>query len=137
MVGYRKGQKTLKKNFFGWIGLLLTLSVVLGTIGCTTGPKNAAGEYQVTGSAGVASASITYLLPTGVSASAISVALPWNYSFTGVQTEGNYQGTNVSLSAQNNSSAGSVTVTILDNNNIYQTSWALWPQAAITIVGNF
>ena len=110
---------------------------VLGAVGCASGPKSVAGEYQVTGSSGVASASVTYLLPTGVSAAAISVTLPWTYSFTGVESEGNYAGTNVSLSAQNNSNAGSVTVTIVDNGRIYQQSWATWPQAAITIAGNF
>lgn len=118
-----------------WLFPLLTLMSCV--IGCSSSPKTLSGEYQVTGSAGVASASITYLLPSGANASAISVTLPWNYTFSGLESEGSYQGTSLSLSAQNNSGAGSVTVAILENNNVLQRSWAVWPQAAITITGSF
>jgi hypothetical protein len=82
---------------------------------------------------------VTYAVPTGGNTAAISVTLPWSYSFTGVETEGSYQGTAVYLSAYNDSSTGSVTVTILQNGRVYEQSWETWisGQPAVTIVGNF
>ena len=126
---------TLKK-----VQRLLTLAVLVlgwGTIGCSAGPKSVQASYQVNGSAGVTSASVTYLTSAGVSTGAVSVALPWSYPFTGYETEGSDKGSMVYLSAQNDSNTGSVTVIINEVGQVFQQSWAVWPQAAITIQGSF
>lgn len=122
------------KRFLAILGALL---LGIGASGCSNGPKSVPGQYQVTGSAGVTSASVTYALPSGASSNAISVTLPWSYSFMGNETEGNSQGTVAYLSAQNDSNTGSITVTINENSRAIQQSWAVWPQAAITIQANF
>jgi hypothetical protein len=129
--GTRIVNHTLTKSLFLSMGLWALLP------GCATGPNIIQGEYEVTGSSGVNSASITYLQPSGVTSFAVSVALPWTYSFNANETEGNYQGSSVYLSAQNDTGSGSVTVVILESGTVYEHSWALWPQAAITIQGNF
>ncbi len=116
--------------------ILAVLILGWGATGCS-GPKSLQGEYQVVGSGGASSASVTYLTPAGASTGAVSVSLPWSYSFTGYETEGSYKGTSVSLSAQNDSGAGSVTVIINEDSKVFQQSWATWPQAAITVLGTF
>ena len=122
------------------INLFFILSVLVcgfEITSCSAGPKSVQASYQVNGSAGVTSASVTYLTSAGVSTGAVRVVLPWNYAFTGYETEGSDKGSMVYLSAQNDSNTGSVTVIINEAGQVFQQSWAAWPQAAITILGSF
>jgi len=112
-------------------------------IGANCGPKKVQGEYDVTGS-GVSTASITFASPTQSNAQAISVSLPWSYSFPGTITEGAYQGTYVYLYAQADSGSfpSSITVTIKENGNVFQqatTAVSSGPitAAAVSISGTF
>ena len=115
-------------------GLALGLGLTLSVSSC--GPKRVTGEYDVTGSAGVAS--VTYASPTNSNTQAISVTLPWTYSFPVSITEGPYLGTLVYLAAQNDSGSGSVTVTIKEDGNIFQQRETIggYP-AAVTVNGTF
>ncbi|MGH7739829.1 MAG: hypothetical protein ACREL1_06745 [bacterium] len=114
------------------MGLVISLS------GASCGPKKVTGEYDVTGSGGAYTASVTFASPTQSNAQAISVTLPWTYSFPATITEGSFMGTYVYLYAQNDSGSGTVTVTIKENDNVFQqgTTTGGFP-AAVSVLGTF
>jgi hypothetical protein len=70
--------------------------------------------YEVTGSA--SSVDVTYENEDGGTSQQSGVSVPWSYSFTG------HNGDFVYISAQNNGSSGSVTVTIYKNDSVFKTS---------------
>lgn len=119
-----------------WILTLGTVFFAWYLNGCG-GPNKVQGEYEVNGANGATLATVGFALPSGATTNAVSVTLPWSYTFTGYETEGPYQGTTLSLSAQNDSNSGSVSVVILQNGSVYEQSWATWPTPAVTIVGNY
>jgi hypothetical protein len=127
----------MKRAFFFIVwGVVVGLGLSLSGASC--GAKKVAGEYDVQGSAGVTSASITFASPIQSNAQAISVSLPWTYSFPGTITEGTYMGTYVYLYAQNNTASGALTVTIKENDNVFQqgsTSGGF--PAAVSVSGTF
>jgi hypothetical protein len=127
-------QRILLQSFI-WAGVA-TLAVALGGSSC--GAKKVTGEYDVQGSPGVTSASITFASPIQSNAQAISVSLPWTYSFPGTITEGTYMGTYVYLYAQNDTGSGSLTVTIKENDNVFQqgSTTGGFP-AAVSVSGTF
>jgi hypothetical protein len=113
-------------------------------IGGSCGPKKVQGEYDVTGSTGVSTASITFASPIQSNAQATSVSLPWSYSFPGTITEGTYQGTYVYLYAQvdTGSSPAAVTVTIKENGDVFQQATTTVTSgsptgAAVSVSGSF
>jgi hypothetical protein len=109
-------------------------------MGCG-GPKQVSGTYEVTGSPGTV-ANITYA-PSGLgsNSTAVSQTLPWQSTFTGYETEGNYQGTYVFLSALNDApitASSSVTITILEDNAIFQQpNYIQGGGNAVTLFGYF
>ncbi len=114
------------------LGLGLTLS------GSSCGPKHVTGEYDVQGSTGATTASVTFASPTNSASQTIGVSLPWTYSFPASITEGPYLGTYVYLAAQNESGSGSVTVTIKEDGNIVQQRETLpGSSVPVTVFGTF
>jgi hypothetical protein len=116
------------------VGLGLSLS------GSSCGPKKVTAEYIVTltGAGGPATASITYAAPYQSDAVSISLSSPWTFSFPATITEGVYTGTYVFLYAQNDSNAGELSVTILEDGRLFgQASTIGGFPAAVTVNGNF
>jgi hypothetical protein len=111
----------MKKALFYIYSLSLTL-IFGGFLGCA-GPKAVQGTYKVTGSTG-AVANIVYAASgLGGNSQAVSQTLPWQVQFNGYESEGNYQGTYVFLSAVNDApatSSSSITITILEDNSLFQ-----------------
>ena len=111
-----------------------------GIVGCS-GPKQVQGTYKVTGTPG-AVVNIVYA-PNGLASNsqAVSQTLPWQAQFTGYETEGNYQGTYVFLSAFNDApttASSSVTISILEDNALFQQpDWEIGGQNAVTELGYF
>jgi hypothetical protein len=119
---------------------LFTAALTLLIWGCA-GPKQVQGTYKVTGSAGVTANIIYAANGLGGNSTANNQVLPWQTTFSAYESEGNYQGTYVFLSAVNDApstSSTSITITILEDNAVYQSpNYTAGGGNPITLLGNF
>lgn len=101
------------------VGLILggiLIVVLLASSASCPGPSTTSYsvEYQVTGSA--STVFVTYENENGGTSQIASAIVPWSHTFTA--NSGDF----VYISAQNNGDSGSVTVTILEDGNVFKTS---------------
>ena len=117
------------------------LSLMIWSLMSCGGPKQVQGTYEVTGSPGVVANIVYAANGLGGNSTANNQTLPWQTTFTGYESEGNYQGTYVFLSAVNDAapnSSTSVTITILENNSTFQQpNYAIGGGNPITLFGYF
>jgi hypothetical protein len=96
----------------------LALILLLALMGCKdnepAGPETYQVKYSVTGSA--TKVDITYENEDGGTSQVAGASVPWSYSFTGEK------GDFVYISAQNQDSTGTVTVTIYRDGDTFKTS---------------
>jgi hypothetical protein len=121
--------------------LCSSLSLMIWSLMSCGGPKQVQGTYEVTGSPGVVANIVYAANGLGGNSTANNQTLPWQTTFTGYESEGNYQGTYVFLSAVNDApsnSSTSVTIAILeDTASFQQPNYAAGGGNPITLFGYF
>jgi hypothetical protein len=84
-------------------------------------------KYEVTGTASLVD--IIYQDESGTNQAVSGATLPWSHSFTGKN------GARVEITASNRDSTGSVTVTIYENDAVFQTSTSSDAYAIVNAYG--